>query len=359
VIAVKRVDRLVASAVLSAIGLVWLLLLGVDTLFALGREIDEIGRGNYTLGTAVSYIAWTIPRRAYDLFGWSAIIGGLLGLGTLAPTAELTAMRAGGMSKLRICVSALAVVALVMVAVVVIGETAGPYGERRAQALATSAISQDLLASGKTGLWAREGDSLVNAKRGRAEGDGTTLYDVRVYEFTPAGRLLQITAADRAEHRDGRWTLHDATQMRFGEEHVGTEKRPRVEWASTLDPRLLTLSIVRPRWLAAADLSANIEYMRRNQLDAGPFESAFWARVFYPLNVLILVFSVLPFAFGALRSGGLSKRLFIGVIIAVTWFLFQRAVVDVASVYGVDYRLAHLLPALLVGAAATLYFRRA
>jgi lipopolysaccharide export system permease protein len=359
VIALRRVDKMIATAVLSAVGAVWVVLLAIDVISAFAREIDEVGRGDYTLGTAVTYIAWTIPRRAYDLFGWAAIIGGLLGLGTLAPTAELTAMRAGGMSKLRICASGVAVVALLMVFVVVLGETAGPFGESRAQSLATSAISKDLIASGKTGLWAREGDSLINAKRGRDGANGTTLFGVRVYEFTQAGRLLRITAAERAEHRAGSWVLLEATRMMFGEETVETQKLARVEWPSTLDPRLLTLSIVRPKWLAAADLSANIDYMRRNQLDAGPFESAFWARVFFPLNVLILVFSVLPFAFGALRSGGLSKRLFIGVIVAITWFLFQRAVVDIASVYGVDYRLAHILPALIVGAAAGMYFRRA
>ncbi|HET9483108.1 MAG TPA: LPS export ABC transporter permease LptG [Xanthomonadales bacterium] len=358
-IALKRIDKMIATTVLSAVGLVWAVVLGIDVLFSFARELDEIGRGDYTLGAAITYIAWTIPRRAYDLFVWAAIIGGLLGLGTLAPTAELTAMRAGGMSKLRICLSVVAVVAVLMAFVSVVGETAGPYGESRAQALATGAISKDLIASGKTGLWAREGDSLINAKRGRDDADGTTLFQVRVYEFTEAGRLLRITAADRAEHRGGRWVLLDATRMVFGEETVETEQLARAEWASTLDPRLLTLSIVRPRWLAASDLSANIDYMRRNQLDAGPFESAYWARVFYPFNVLILAFSVLPFAFGALRSGGLSKRLFIGVVVAITWYLFQRAVVDIASVYGVDYRLAHLLPALIVGTAAGIYFRRA
>ena len=66
----------------------------------------------------------------------------------------------------------------------------------------------------------------------------------------------------------------------------------------------------------------------------------------------------LPFAFGTLRSGGLPKRLFLGVLLAVGWFLLQRAVVNVASVYGVDFRLAHGLPALLLAAAAYVYFRR-
>ena len=60
----------------------------------------------------------TTPRRLYEMFGNAALIGGLLGLGGLAATGELTALRATGMSKLRIATSAVGIVAVLMVGVV-------------------------------------------------------------------------------------------------------------------------------------------------------------------------------------------------------------------------------------------------
>jgi lipopolysaccharide export system permease protein len=355
---IKRADRLIAGAVLGPIVLTWALLVAFDAFNSLVRELDEIGEGAYTLATAAGYVAWTVPRRAVEMFPVAAVIGGLLGLGSLAPTSELTALRAGGMSKLRICAGAVVAIAAMVAAVVALGETAAPWGERQAQALAAGAKSHDLIATGRSGLWAREGDSLLNARRGEVRAEGVSLYDVRIYEFTPKGQLTRITTAERADHRRGAWTLAGVARFAFETESVTTESVATLPWPSSLDPDLLTQSVIRPQYLSARDLSASIAYLRRNGLDARVFESAFWERMFYPLNALVIVFAVLPFAFGALRSGGLGKRLFLGIVLAIGWYFFQRMVVNVASVYGVDHRIVHALPAIALIAAAVFHFRR-
>ena len=356
---IGRLDRYVATSVVSSIALVWATLVALDVFMAFAQEIDEIGSGGHSITGAAAQIALTIPRRIYDVFAWAAPIGGVLGLGSLAPTAELTAMRAAGLSQLRICTAAIAGVALIALGVAILGETLGPWGDQRAHALGVAVRSQDRISHGDTGLWAREGESLINAKRGRATLRGLELYDVRIYQFTDNGQLQRITQAQRATHEAGRWRLFDTTRMRFEPERIVTEAHPALEWRSRLDPRVLALSVLRPRYLSSADLRRNIAYLERNRLDPSPFEAAYWGRIFYPVNVLLLLACALPFAFGTLRSGGLSKRLFLGVVLALGWFLAHRAFVNVADVYGIDFRVANALPALLLAVAATLYFRRA
>ena len=356
---VLTADRLVGASVLGAIAVVWSFLVAFDAFVAFGREIDEIGSGGYSLATAAAYIGWTVPRRAYELFGTAAVIGGLLGLGALAPTSELTALRAGGLSTLRISLGAIAAVAVLALLTALMGETVASAGERRAQALAAGAKSRDLFATGRSGLWAREGETLINARRGQVIGADVELYELRLYQFTPQGVLSAITLADSARHHEGRWQLKGVVHRRFTPDRVLSEAQATMDWPSTLDPRLLTLSIVRPRYLSIADLDATIAYLRANDLDTGAFESAYWGRVFYPLSILVLVFAALPFAFGPLRSGGFGKRLFFGIVMAVGWYFFQRMVVNLASVYALDHRLVNLLPSILLAAAALAWFRRA
>ncbi len=352
------IDRMVGKAVLSAVLAVWALLLGFDAFIALVQEFEDLGRGSYTLGTAVTYVALTLPRRSYDLFGIAAVIGALLGLGALASTAEITAMRAGGMSKARICLAVVGAIALLTVIVVLVGETAGPAGERRAQSVAAGAKSQNRIASGGGGVWAREGDVLINALSGRGSGDKLELEKVRIYEFTRAGQLQRISTAARATHDGVRWELRDVVRMRFLEESVVSEKLPKLRWASTLDPKLLNLGLVRERYLPVADLLSGIEYQQRNQLHTQAFRTALWARLFFPLNVLMLVIAAVPFAFGALRTGGFGKRLLLGLLLVTGFFFGQRALVDVADVYAIDVRLAHALPSIIVGLLAAWWFRR-
>jgi len=352
------IDRMVGRVVLGAVCAVWALLLGFDAFIALVQEVDDLGRGSYTLGTAVTYVALTLPRRSYDLFGIAAVIGALLGLGALASTAEITAMRAGGMSKARICLAVVGSIALLTAGVVVVGETLGPAGERRAQSVAAGAKSENRIASGGGGVWAREGDVLINALSGRGEGDKLELEKVRIYEFTRTGQLKRISTAASATHDGKQWELRNVVRMNFLDESVASQTLPRMRWASTLDPKLLNLGLVRERYLPVADLLSGIEYQQRNQLHTQAFSAALWARLFFPLNVLMLVIAAVPFAFGALRTGGFGKRLLLGLLLVTGFFFGQRALVNVADVYAIDVRLAHALPSIIVGLLATWWFRR-
>ncbi|HEX5756648.1 MAG TPA: LptF/LptG family permease, partial [Arenimonas sp.] len=138
-----------------------------------------------------------------------------------------------------------------------------------------------------------------------------------------------------------------------------TETLAEERWESRLEPKVVAAAVARPRYLSAAELSDNIEYLRRNALDSAAFDNAYWARWFYPLNVLALCLAALPFAFGSLRSGGFGKRLFIGIVLGIGFLLAQRLFASLAEVYRFDVRLAHALPPLLVlGLSWGLFARR-
>ena len=359
----KKVDRLIAVSVLSAVLMVWLLLVGLDAFFTFIGNIGDVGKGNYGLSSAVIQVLLTVPRRAYESFIHAALIGSLLGLGTLAATGELTALRAAGMSKLRICVSVgIALGALIFV-VALIGETAAPAGDQRAQQLEMQAKSNDITLARGSGLWARDGETFINAKQGTTrqtpQGRLVQLSDVRVFEFAPGGLLRSIAVAKRAEHRLGAWTMHEVRRTVFDGASAKSTNEATAQWASGLDPRMLALSIVHPEYLSTRDLSRSINYLKRNNQDAQTFEVAYWARVFWPLNVLLLVLCALPFAFGTLRTGGLGKRIFVGIVVAMIWYFMQRALVSLGAVYGINLAVANLIPALVLVAGAWIYFRRA
>lgn len=358
-----RLDLYVARAVLVAALGTWAVLLAFDLISALVGELDEVGEGGYTLGHALLYTLYTLPRRAYELFPTSALIGTVLGLGGLAARSELTAMRAVGVSRLRIGLGALASLGLVAGLMMVNAETLAPQGEQGAQAVATSAKSGDVVMARVSGLWARDGGTFLNARDGQRREEGgrawTELQGVRLFEFDPAGRLASLAVARSAEHRDGFWTLHEVRRTRFGEREATVEEAETERWETTLGEQVVSAAVTRPRYLSSRELRRNIDYLERNGLDAKAFENAYWARWFYPLNVVVLCLAALPFAFGSLRSGGFGKRLFIAVVIGVAYLLAQRLVVSLSDVYRFDARLAYLLPpAVLMAVCWGLFGRR-
>ena len=355
---VKRVDRLVAIAVLSSVGLTWLTIVGFDAFRIFIVELNDVGQGQYTLTKAVTYVLLTVPRRCYEMFSYSALIGGLLGLGGLAGSGELTALRAAGLSKLRICASVVFALTTLTAVVTLIGETIGPYGEQKAQALQLAAKSKDIALAKGGSLWARDGDTVINARRGRARGANVELSGVRVFEFDAEGRLTSLALAESALHAANTWTLFNVRRTNFGADNATSTTKPQDQWKSGLDPALLSLSIVQAQYMTMRDLSRNIFYLERNKQDASTFRQAYWERVFYPVSVLALAFCAVPFAFGTLRSGGLAKRLFIGMVLALCFYFAQRAIVNMGAVYGFHPAVANLIPPILLAVLAYLYFRK-
>jgi lipopolysaccharide export system permease protein len=359
---VRRSDWLVAVQVLAALLLTWGVLLGFDAMSALVGELDEIGEGDYSIATAFGYVALTLPRRAYELFPTAALIGCVLGLGSLSASSELTALRAAGLPRWRISAAAVGLVAVLTGLMVLSAETIGPWGDRAAQALAVEAKSKDVTLAQQSGLWAREGDLFLNARRGSVQGEGgmsrVVLEDVRMFEFDSEGRLLSIALVERAEHLGASWELIKLRRTRFFERHAELEESASERWKSSLSPEILDFSITRPRYLALRELAGSIDYLTRNELDAAPFVSAYWARLFYPLNALVLCLAVMPFAFGSLRSGGFGKRLFLGIAFGLGYFLLQRLCVNLAEVYHQPMWLANLMPPLLLGAYSWQRFRQ-
>ena len=132
-------DTYVGQVVLVTVLLAWAVLVGLDVVMALSGEIGDLGTGNYTFGHAVAWVLYTVPRRAYTMFPTAAVIGSLMGLGQLAASSELTALRALGLSRRRLSISVAAALALLPGLLVVSGETMGQWGQRQADTLKMNA----------------------------------------------------------------------------------------------------------------------------------------------------------------------------------------------------------------------------
>lgn len=344
----RRIDLYLARTVLVSTLGAWLVLLGFDLISALVNELDELGQGDYSLGHAIAYVAWTAPRRAYDMFPIAGLIGSVLGLGALAGRSELTAMRAIGLSRLRIGMGGLGLLAVLTAVMMLNAETVVPMAEQNAADIVSGAKTGDVALARVSGLWAREGNIFINARDGVSrERDGriwTELRGIRLYEFDDEGRLLSLAEARLAEHDGHRWRLLDVVRVRFAERGASREEKAEEHWDSELDGPTLAAATKRPRYLSSAEIRRQVAYLERNGLETKAYENVYWARWFYPLNVAVLCISALPFAFGSLRSGGFGKRLFIAIVIGIAYLLAQRLVVSLSDVYRFDARLAYIFP---------------
>lgn len=340
----KILDRYLGRTVIVGTLLALFILLAVDLFFAFVQEVQDIGKGHYGLKDALAYVGLIVPGRIHEIFPMAALLGSLLSLGTLASGSELVAMRAAGVSVLRIALSVLKAGLLMLVVAAVIGEWVAPWTEQLAQQRRSLAQSETVTLRSDHGLWARDGQRFINIRQILPDG---RLTDVVVYELDETGSLRAAMRAESAEHVGDGWRLHGVQRGEIHDNALDVTQAATLDWPSLLSPQLLNVVTIDPADLSARDLYKYSRYMRSNGLDASRYDLAFWRRVLAPVAGMVMLFLSIPFVFGPLRSAGTGQRLVWGVLVGVAFFLLNRTMSHLGQVYGMPALLSAMLPSLI------------
>lgn len=340
----KILDRYIGRAVLTGTLITLLLLLSLLTFFSFLDELRHVGRGNYDLITALHYMAYTIPRRIYQIMPVSALLGGLLSLGMLATNNELMVIRAAGVSILRIAVAVMKVGVVLMIVMFILGEFVAPPMEQTAQRMRAAAKTGKVTLSTQYGFWARSSQNYVNI---RSIKPGEGLGDIYVYAVDDQQRLRVVTHAERAVFVDGVWLMQNVHQSKIEKDHIQTVQKQQMEWKSLLDPSVLDIVTVKPEHLSIFGLNRYVNYLRINGQDALRYEFALWNKVVKPLDLMIMLFLVVPVVLGSIKSVSTGQRVLIGVFIGIVFTLFDRVVGHLGMVYQFNSLISAVIPLLL------------
>jgi len=355
----KIIDRYLLKSVSQGVLLAVLIFLSLDVLIAIIGEMDDIGRGDYGVADAFYFVLLTIPRRVYDMFAVSAVVGVLLGLGALAAGSELTVLRSVGYSRLRIAAAVVMAMLLWMVPVAWLGEFVVPNSEFLAESFRTGQLQKNVGISRHSGIWVRDGQVILNALPVREKKNGTPqvkLVDVTIYQLDGDLQVKEISQAREARHEGSAWRMKDVRTTRFTANKVVLEESPEKIWPSRIDPKILTISRTRPKYLSARDI-IRLQHFKRNQAYVAPaYRIALWAKLAFPLLVIASALSGLPFLFGSVR-GGLGQRLTIGVMIGVVLYLINRTLLNLGEVYALHPFWVTVLPPLLIILGVLWYLR--
>lgn len=349
-------DRLIARHVLHSTLLVLNVLVALAVFFVLIDALKDYGQAGFGLFEMARYVILKQPQQVYELAPVGALIGTIMGLSTLALNSELTAMRAAGVSVARIVTATMKVGLLFALTVVLLGEYVVPVSENMAQTGRARALETPLQKK-STGIWLRSGSMFVNI--GEVLPDHSLLR-VNIYDFNNHSRLRIQTSASRALHEGGRWRLHDVSEsLILGKEAVQTRRVAQDDWHSALTPEIVSVFAVRPESLSFQRLYSYIGHLQQNGQDTRHFRLALWQKVFMPLAVLIMVLLATPFVFRQIRGGGLSHRVFIGIMLGLVFIIFHKSLGYFGALYALPPVAAALLPSVVFFTIALFLLRRA
>ncbi|KEA64824.1 putative Permease [Marinobacterium lacunae] len=351
----NRLELYIARHVLAAIAVVLLIVVGLDLLSALIDELDRLS-DRYQFGAMLQYLALTIPRRIYEMLPLSALVGCLIGLGSLASQSELTVMRAAGFSTARIVLGVFKPVLLLMLLELTLGQFIAPATERLALSGRAVALASDGILRANEGAWHRDGNEFIHIA---AVEPGGVIHGITRYQYGDDEGLLRSSYARIGKASDDGWILQDVRETRFVDGRTEARQLEEEHWITGLSPGLLSVIIVDPVDLSITGLARYSGYLEEQGVNSDNYRLAFWGKLLQPLSIAALVLIGVSFIFGPLRNVTAGQRVIAGVIGGVCFKFAQDILGPASSVFGFPPLLAVSLPILICFAVGFLLLRRA
>lgn len=337
--------RYVGKVVLSAMLVVLFLLLGLDLVFSFLGELEDLA-GNYQAAQALYFVLLSLPFRLYEMMSIAALIGGIVGLGLLANHAELTVMRAAGLSVWRIVLWVMQPALLLVISSLVISEYVVPFTQPQAQDYKSQALGQATSTGELWGYWQRQDNSLVQMHNVSTQG---VLNGITFYHFGQNGRLLAKEVAQQGVYQSqDTWQLTGILHYKIAQDgQVQVSEQTQRLWHSELTPDFLKLVSSSPEYLAPSNLYHYAQYLQGQGLVAKQYFLEFWKKVFAPLATLSMVLVACSFIFGPLRSVTMGLRIISGILVGLLFRYAQDFSGYASLVYDFSPLLAAALPILI------------
>lgn len=363
-------QKYLASEITRAVLLVLAALLSMQSFFDLMGELRSVGKGEYYLQHAFLYILMGLPGFAYEMMPLATLIGTIWTLSRLASSSEFTIMRVSSMSTSMAGVM-LAKIGLVFVVVTFfLGEVLSPLFSEMAVQMKLRLIGSTVTQEFRTGLWAKdivkdleEGGKITGSRflNVREVVPGGVLKGVKIYQFDTSFRMEALITADSANYRGNHsWDLTGVSEVRFPNIALGqeasledlktaivTRSLPTMQLSLEITPDIMGVLFADPDRLSANDLNAYTRHLAENNQQTERYEIAFWKKLIYPFAVLVMMALALPFAYLQVRAGGVSLKIFTGIMIGVSFYLINSLFSHIGMLNTWPALITALLPSLV------------
>jgi lipopolysaccharide export system permease protein len=347
----KILQRYFAVSILQAVAFVLVAFLALQAFMDLTGELPKVGKNGYAIQYAFLYVLVQLPGHVYEVMPLAALIGTIYTMAQFAATSEFTIMRASSMST-KMVAWMLAKIGLVLVVLTfIVGELVVPRTAPLAEKFKLTARGAAISTEFRSGLWTKDivksegmtgtvtGSRFFNVREVRSDG---TLIDVKLYEFDTNFRLRSITLAKSGTFQgNNKWLLKDVTENRFinpqllnperelnlennfAQESglIETHRSDTKDLLSEITPKILSVSRSDPERMSANELAVYTRHLQENKQETERFKIAFWKKLFDPLAIFVLMALALPFGYLHTRSGGVSLKIFLGIMLGVSFLL--------------------------------------
>jgi lipopolysaccharide export system permease protein len=326
------------------------LLLGLATLMMLLEFLADsdqvIAASDHAIRALALYMVLRLPAILAELIPVAALLAGLVSFTELARHSELTAIYAGGMSKMRLAGAVLPVACLIGGLQFAIEDQALPAASRQLRAWGVGDYNPERDGANET--WLRHGDEILRI--GRIDPERAELRDLTIFRRDADGNLTAKIQAARAIAQGDRWMLFEVARSDVATASVDT--LARMSWAGNLNAADLRTLIATPSEMRLIDL---LRVMERPKLGSQPvYRYATWLheRLAAPVTTAMLL--LLTVALARPPRGRVTQGMLVmfGIGLGFLLWTFDSLVLNFGDLGLLPPVLAAWTPVPVIGAVA-------
>jgi lipopolysaccharide export system permease protein len=326
------------------------LLLGLATLMMLLEFLADsdqvIASTDHAVRALAFYMVLRLPAVLAELIPVAALLAGLVSFTELARHSELTAIYAGGMSKVRLAGAVLPVACLIGGFQFVIEDQAQPVASRQLRAWGVGDYNPEH--GGANEIWLRHGDEILRI--GAIDPERAELRDLTIFRRDADGNLTAKIQAARAVAEGDRWMLFDIARSEVATASVDTAAH--MSWAGDLNAADLDTLITSPAEMPLIDLLRVIE---RPELGSQPiYRYATWLheRLAAPVTTAMLLLLTVALARPPRGRATQGMLVVIGIGVGFLLWTFDSLVLNFGDLGLLPPVLAAWTPVPVIGAVA-------
>lgn len=337
----KLVDRYIIKTVGSSLALVFFILTGLQVFISFVNQLGDLGKGDYGLLEAITFVALDAPYQVYLFFPMASLLGCLVGLGVMGSHHELVVLRAAGMSIGQITLAVFKLAVVVIIIMTLLGEMVLPKMVFQAHSSKIQAMQEDRVLHTSKGMWLNIGQNILMIGTIVSPSE---LKKIEQFHFDQQRRLLFVRRIESLKQQQGQWIASAWVQTNLLPNKTVVERATNVPWEVALDPRILLVTQHEPNEMTFLELHQYLSLQKLTRQNVRDFELGYWQRLVLPFTTLVMMLLAIPFVFGPLRSSGMGVKLMYGAVIGFGFYMLNRFFGSLSQIYQFSVLVAAIGP---------------
>jgi len=342
-------DRYITKTLLSYTIIVLIVWVSIYSLFNFLSELNSVGKNGYSILSALTYIILQLPEVAYKQASPIILLGCILGIGHLATTGQLLIFRVSGASILRITIQTLKISLIFIIFFISIGEFLAPISSNYAEISKATAMGKASTSQSQNGFWIRDGVNFINVKNNI---DGSLLIGITVIEVSSSNTIERVVKSEKALFDGSSLDMNGAKIFSIDDssffDEVSLKERNSYNKIVSFDQDLVKSLEKEPEDLSTWTLFKQIRFLTDNKLRAGVFEVELYNRLIQPVTLIAMVLIAMLFIFGSTRDVSMGRKIFFGVVLALSFEMFSRVASAMALSLNFSPLLSSIVPSILI-----------